>query len=102
MADAEDLIRAAEKRGYSKGYAAGQRRVRAGDEQQLRAFMQEEFERQVFVTILPQLVSQPWQTGSKRWTSMEEFIDGARKFARLSAKQFHFRLPPTDNSGGAA
>jgi hypothetical protein len=92
----EAAIKAAEKRGYSKGYAARIRRVDKRNAASMRAFMREEFERQVFVAILPELVARPWRTGEKNWTTMDQFIGGAREFASKAATQFNFPLPPSD------
>lgn len=85
-----------EKLGYARGYQAGLRRKKREDSRAIALAMREEFERQVFIAVLPQLLSQPWRTGDKTWTKMEDFISGAQDFATKASKRFPFTPPPVE------
>lgn len=93
-----------EQKGYARGYAAGRRTARAKNEQRVIQAMREQFEREVFLAVLPELVRAPWQTEGQRWSKMEQFITGARKFATLAGDRFNFTPPPmpVEQEGGAA
>ena len=79
---------------YAKGYAAGRRRAARDDVQMRETIQRAEFRRQVFLAILPELVRDPWQTGTKRWTTQNEFINGAVDFANAAASRFTFPQMP--------
>jgi hypothetical protein len=64
-----------EKRGYAKGYAAGTKRT------------DRDFERAVFLAVLPELIRKPWLTGEKTWTTMDQFVRGAADFAAKSVRR---------------
>ena len=79
-----------EKRGYSKGYAAGMRRIEREFSNALSEHRRSEFQRQVFLAILPELVRSPWQVNGKTWDTIPQFVDGAWKFAECAAKKTSF------------
>lgn len=80
MTNAE--ITAAEKRGYSKGYAAGQRRMETALEAEARYCAESRFRQQVFCAALTGVLQNgTWKTGDKLWTSIPEYVDGSWKFA---------------------
>lgn len=85
MTDAKPKIRT-----YAQGYAAGQRRVVREGARENMAAQREQFRRDVFLAILPELVRSPWRTGEKTWATMEQFIDGAWNFADLAGKNTFF------------
>jgi len=94
-----------EKRGYTKGYAAGCRRSARFERAETVSAMREEFERQVFLAVLPELLARPWQVNGEAWKSMEQFVDGAAKFARKSSAKFAFTpfplpTPPAQTGEG--
>ena len=82
-----------EKLGSARGYQAGLRRKKREDSRAIALAMREEFERQVFIAVLPQLLSAPWRTGKKTWTTIDEFVSGARDFATKASKRFPFTPP---------
>lgn len=86
----------AEKLGYAKGYQAGMRRKKREDSRAVALAMREEFERQVFLVVLPELIRAPWKTGEKTWTTMDQFIGGAHDFAAKASKRFPFTPPPVE------
>lgn len=83
-----------EKRAYAKGYGAGKRYADHQIDQALKDWREEQFKQQVFLAILPELVRRPWKTGEKSWSSMDEFVSGAWKFANLAVKRTFFSGRP--------
>ncbi len=82
---------------YQKGYNAGRRRAKLDHANaELRA-IKEQFEREVFLAVLPELIRAPWQVNGEAWKNMQQFVNGARKFARLSVATFSFPLPPPED-----
>lgn len=75
-----------EQRGYSKGYAAGQKRADREYSRALHDHRREEFKRDVFLAVLPQLMAAPWRNGDQPWSTREQFIKGAWGFAEEAAK----------------
>ena len=82
-----DPIKAAEKRGYSRGYVAGQRRVAVAENEEAREERRLEFRRQVFLAALPGLiVNGTWQTGGKTARKPSEYVSIAWYFADEALK----------------
>jgi hypothetical protein len=78
MAD-QGEIKAAEQRGYAKGYAAGKRRrhEEEGDNA--------EFWQQAFLTVLPRLLNgHTWEMDGKKVVTMEERVELARRAANAA------------------
>lgn len=88
----------AEKRSYARGYAAGRRHALEKGESAARNAKREEFKRQVFLAVLPQLLDKPWQINGVQWKNKDEFIKGAYGFAEKSADSFLFMLTPEDRA----
>lgn len=83
----EDPIKAAETRGYSKGYAAGQRRAEREGVERERSIKREAFRQAVFGAALNGvLINGTWRTGEKRWSSIQDHVNGAWKFADEAVK----------------
>lgn len=78
MAD-QGEIKAAEQRGYAKGYAAGKRRKE--DEEGGHA----EFWQQAFLTVLPRLLNgHTWEMDGRKVVSMEDRVELARRAANAA------------------
>jgi len=78
------------ERGYSKGYAAGQRRIAANMTREERQAARDEFRRAVFLAVIPH-IGDEWKQGEKH-ISLDvagkveiawDFADEAMKKARL-------------------
>lgn len=83
----QDPIKAAEQRGYSKGYAAGQRRVVREDERREHSVRKEEFRRQTFLAALPALmISGTWEMGGKKVITSDEHCQLAWRIADQATK----------------
>ncbi len=88
---ADDAYKAAEQRGYSKGYAAGQRRRKRDDEEARRMNEREQFRRRAFLAALPAAIdARGWKRGDTPITSLKDRVTLARDIADESAKQFFF------------
>jgi hypothetical protein len=89
----DDHDKAVERRGYAKGYFAARKR---GDRDDLAAEIRgrrDAFRQEVFLAILPTLVSQgtwgvkdPVTGEHKPWTTTEQFVSGAWRFADKAAE----------------
>lgn len=80
--------RAAEQRGYSRGYQAGRKRQEADHERDMRrAREQARFDAFYCAALSALIQCNGWTTGGKAWKSMEDFVDGAKDFARLSLRR---------------
>lgn len=78
MAD-QGEIKAAEQRGYNKGYAAGRRRKNEEDGSGA------EFWQQAFLTVLPALLDgHTWEMDGNKVVSMEDRIELARRAANAA------------------
>lgn len=80
---ADDDIKAAERRGYSKGYTAGKRRKeKLITREQIKA-QQQQFIDRAFIAALPAAMDvQGWKRGEKPITSLEDRVQLAADFAR--------------------
>lgn len=83
----QDPIKAAEQRGYARGYIAGRKRADRDEQEQERLEKREEFRRQAFLAALPScILAQGWKRGDVAITSAKgrtrlawEFADEAMK-----------------------
>ena len=91
----DDPIKAAEARGYSKGYAAGKCRVGREEAQEVARGRRERFRQDVFLAMLPNLLGKGWGNtiGGKHkpWSSIKEYVDGAWKFSDQACKGTDFK-----------
>lgn len=79
MAD-DDAIKAAEQRGYAKGYAAGKRR-NDGEKDGIADFWQ-----RTFLTVLPTLLNgKTWEMDGVKVVTMEDRVELARRAANAAA-----------------
>jgi hypothetical protein len=95
---ADDAFAAAEKRGYSKGYAAGKRRVGREVEvermERARTAREDAFFRQAFAAALPACITaQGWKSGDEPINSLagrtklaQDFAVEAVRLARLQGR----------------
>lgn len=82
-----DDIKAAEKRGYSKGYAAGRRRKARDLSDQRRRTEREAFRRRAFLAALPACIAaQGWKRGDKPIASVDDRAQLAWDFAAAAVK----------------
>lgn len=89
---AADELKQAEQRGYSKGYAAGQRRAEREDSARKMADEQRAFWREVFMGILPMASTQDtWTLGDKRISTPEQRMNLAALFADAAVKELKKR-----------
>lgn len=80
-------IKAAEKRAYSKGYYAGQRRLEAESGRRDREAKREAFRREVFLAALNgTLIAGGWQTDGKKWSDAESYSKGCWVIANKALK----------------
>lgn len=87
MADADE-IKAAEQRGYSRGYSAGKRRRQRELADERRRKEQQAFLDRVFIAVLPAAMNaQGWKFGDKPITSTEDKIRLARIWAEKALEQ---------------
>ncbi len=84
----EDPIKHAESVGYSRGYAAGRRRLEADDHKLERDRRREEFRNQAFLAALPGcVVAQNWHDGKKEpITTLPSRVKLAWSFADSALK----------------
>lgn len=84
---ADDSIKEAEKRGYAKGYAAGQRRKKAAATAAAQQRKHDAAWNRAFLAALPQaMVIQDWTRGDKPIRSIEERVRLAGSFASEAVK----------------
>lgn len=77
-----DDLKAAEARGYSRGYKRGRATATDRKAQQRRAAEREAFRRRVFLAALPACIAaQNWKRGEKPITSLGDRIALAWEFA---------------------
>lgn len=77
-----------DQKAYSRGYAAGRRRVKSDriDEQRYRE--RQAFLDKAFLAALPALINgQTWKAGDKEYSSVAGRVEMAWKFAREALKQ---------------
>lgn len=90
-----ETSKAAEARGYSKGYAAGKRRLDADMEREEARGRREAFRQQAFLVVLPALLaSGTWGRKVKgehvNWKTMAEYCAGAWQFVDEAEKGASF------------
>ena len=91
----DESMRAAEKRGYSRGYAAGRRSVINDDKrkQTIRELAAanraaRRFRQQAFLAALTATITVGgWQTGKRKWTPAEDFARGCWDIAGEACRQ---------------
>lgn len=86
-----DELKAAEKRGYSKGYDAGRRRKARGISAERAAAERAAFRRRVFLAVLPECLKlQGWVNGQKKpITNLTQRTDLAWSFADEALKRYY-------------
>lgn len=93
---ADDAFKAAEKRGYAKGYVAGRRRQHKDRQARNLGAREDAFWRQAFVAALPACINaNGWMAGDKPINNLNERTKLAHDFAnealRLARLQGRFR-----------
>jgi hypothetical protein len=84
-----DEIKAAEARGYSKGYAAGKRRIESEDEIEARRQRHKQEREQerlrwdgyFCAAMTGTIQSGGWRTGETPWKTAEDYVRGCAKIA---------------------
>lgn len=85
--DAEAL-KAAERRGYSRGYAARGKRIKRQNDAERRQRERQAFLDRAFLAILPAAMNaQGWSFGDKPITSMEDRVKLAASWAESALKK---------------
>lgn len=83
MSDRDDEIKAAERRGYSRGYQARNRRIKRDNYVERQRRERQAFLDRAFLAILPAAMNaQGWTSGGKPITSTEDRIKLAASWAR--------------------
>lgn len=86
----ENEIKAAEQRGYSKGYVAGRKRLEA-DLRAEDAYKEKcEFHDRAFLVALPSVLNNSWSRGDKPATSVADRMLVAWDIARAAVKSRRF------------
>ena len=86
-----DTMNEDQLKGYNRGYAVGRKKAQYDRVRELEAHRRAEFERQVFLAVLPVLVrTDTWSTGGKKWSSINDYVSGAWDFARTAKTGTHF------------
>lgn len=84
----QEAIKAAEKRGYSKGYAAGKRKQAIERSAAAERRAERRFWQQVFCAALTgTLQNNGWKTGDKRWNDCPSYVDGCSEFADIAVRR---------------
>lgn len=85
---ADDEIKAAEKRGYQNGYAAGRRRLESDLVNEAKYVNRQDFLDAAFLVALPScILSHDWSRGEKKITSLPDRTALAWDFAEAALKQ---------------
>jgi hypothetical protein len=88
----DDLAAQAEKRGYSRGYAAGKRMADRTRSAESRKRAENRMWTQIFCSALQgTLVNGKWKTGDKYWSSAGDYVRGCGNIADLAMKQNGWR-----------
>lgn len=88
MSDRDDEIKAAERRGYSRGYQARAHRIKRENESARRQCERQAFLDRAFLTILPSAMNaQGWTFGDKPITSTEDRVNLAARWAEHALKR---------------
>lgn len=83
-----DDIKAAEQRGYAKGYTAGQRRLQKTITREEQQREQQQFLDRAFFAILPAAMNaQGWKFGDKPITSTKDRVTLAAHWAEEALRQ---------------
>lgn len=91
----DDPIKAAEKRGYTRGYTAARKRVAADIDLEMRAYLRERFRQQAFLAAIPSCVTvDGWKRGDQPITSLDDRVRLAWDFASAACKGAVFQSPP--------
>lgn len=84
----DDAYKAAETRGYARGYQAGKKRRDAERAKEAQDKADQAFVRRAFLAALPFAMTQDaWKIGEKPISSVEERVDFAWRIARASLKR---------------
>ena len=87
----DDPIKQAEARGYSKGYAAGQRRLDRFDAREEMRGRRDRFVHDAFLAVLPTCIEvRGWTRGDKPITGRDDRIDLAWEIAESALKKAKF------------
>lgn len=85
-----------EQRGYSKGYAAGQRRAKREHAAEVMDAVREDFIQRMMIAIAPQIIASPWgKTVDGKWKAHKgavEIMGCVRNVAVEAAKQCSFTV----------
>ncbi len=83
-----DEIKQAEKRAYSKGYAAGNRRRKRDNDRECQRMERQAFLDKAFLSVLPTAMNaQGWSFGSEPITSTKDRVTLAKRWAEEALKQ---------------
>lgn len=88
---AKDELKAAEQRGYAKGYAAGQRRKAALSERNKHRREELAFWDRAFLSVAPYFAGcAAWTKGDKQLSSLDDRVELAANFANKAIKKRRF------------
>ncbi len=88
MSASDDTLRAAEKRGYGKGYAAGLRRKQRNIDEEKRSRARAEFFNRALLAALPACIAaQGWKRGTEPINNIPQRVSLAVDFADEALKR---------------
>ena len=91
----DDPIKAADKLGYARGYAAGRRRVRSDRSAENQRKHDEARRDRFFCAALNGLLpTAGWQMGGKDMSSLNDYVELAARFADQSLRNLRRRSLP--------
>jgi hypothetical protein len=83
----DEPIKAAEQRGYAKGYTAGQKRADREERERDAREQREAFRRAVFLAALPSYLNGSWTRGEEKMTTTAQRVSLAWRCADEAMKR---------------